>query len=83
MVSMAVPRDEVVPRAMEVAAKLASGPQLALRFTKKTLNNWLKQAAPIFEQSAAYEMLNFLGPDVVEGVAALKERREPQFPSAQ
>jgi enoyl-CoA hydratase len=82
MVSMAVPRDQVVPKAMDVAGRLASGPQLALQFTKKSLNNWMKQAGPIFEQSAAYEMLTFLGPDVVEGVAALKERREPQFPSA-
>jgi enoyl-CoA hydratase len=82
MVSMAVPRDQVVPKAMDVAGRLASGPQLALQFTKKSLNNWMKQAGPIFEQSAAYEMLTFLGPDVVEGVAALMERREPQFPSA-
>ena len=54
----------------------------SIRFTKKALNNWVKQAAPIFEQSAAYEMLGFMGPDVVEGVAALKEKREPRFPSA-
>lgn len=82
MVSMAVPREQVVPKAMEVAARIAAGPQLALQFTKKSLNHWMKQAAPIFEQSAAYEMLTFLGPDVVEGVAALKERRDPRFPSA-
>lgn len=82
LVSVAVARDQVMPKALDVAAKLAGGPQLALRFTKKSLNNWMKQAGPIFEQSAAYEMLTFLGPDVVEGVAALKERREPKFPSA-
>jgi enoyl-CoA hydratase len=83
MVSMSVPRDQVVDKAMQVALTLAEGSQLALRFTKKSLNNWVKQAAPIFEQSAAYEMLTFMGPDVVEGVAALKERRAPRFPSAQ
>ena len=83
MVSMAVPRDQVMDKAMQVAVTLAEGSQLALRFTKKSLNNWIKQAAPIFEQSAAYEMLTFMGPDVVEGVAALKERRAPRFPSAQ
>lgn len=83
MVSMSVPRDEVMDKAMHVALTLAEGSQLALRFTKKSLNNWVKQAAPIFEQSAAYEMLTFMGPDVIEGVAALKERRAPRFPSAQ
>ena len=82
MVSLALPRDEVLPKALEVAASLARGSATAIRFTKKALNNWVKQAAPIFEQSAAYEMLGFMGPDVVEGVAALKEKREPRFPSA-
>jgi hypothetical protein len=28
----------------------------------------------------AYEMLNFLGADAAEGVAALRERRRPEFP---
>jgi enoyl-CoA hydratase len=27
-------------------------------------------------------MLTFMGPDVVEGVAALREKRPPSFPSA-
>jgi len=31
------------------------------------------------EASLAYEMLNFLGPDSAEGVAALRERRPPEF----
>jgi len=29
------------------------------------------------------EMLCFMGDDVKEGVAALREKREPKFPSAQ
>jgi enoyl-CoA hydratase len=33
-------------------------------------------------QSAAYEMLSFMGPDVLEGAAALTEKRAPRFPSA-
>ena len=53
------------------------------RWTKRSLNNWLKMAGPIFDQSAAYEMLCFMGPDVVEGAAALAEKRAPRFPSAQ
>jgi enoyl-CoA hydratase len=28
-------------------------------------------------------MLTFLGPDVVEGYTALREKRPPRFPSAQ
>ena len=56
--------------------------QLAIRWTKRALNNWLKMAGPIFDQSAAYEMLTFMGPDVLEGAAALTEKRAPRFPSA-
>ena len=40
-------------------------------------------AGPIFDQSAAYEMLCFMGPDVLEGAAAVTQKREPKFPSAQ
>jgi enoyl-CoA hydratase len=82
MVSKALPRDEVLDEALRIADTLATGSQPAIRWTKRALNNWLKMAGPIFDQSAAYEMLCFLGPDVVEGVAALEEKRAPRFPSA-
>jgi enoyl-CoA hydratase len=82
MVSKALPRDQVLDEALRVADDLASGSQLAIRWTKRALNNWLKMAGPIFDQSAAYEMLCFMGPDVLEGAAALTEKRAPVFPSA-
>jgi enoyl-CoA hydratase len=82
MVSKALPRDQVLDEALRVADTLATGSQLAIRWTKRALNNWLKMAGPIFDQSAAYEMLCFLGPDVIEGAAALEEKRAPRFPSA-
>jgi enoyl-CoA hydratase len=83
LVSLALPRERVLDEAMRIAGDLANGSQLAIRWTKRALNNWLRQAGPIFDQSAAYEMLGFLGPDVVEGAAALREKRAPRFPSAQ
>lgn len=83
LVSRSVPGPDLMDTAMEVATRLATGPQLAVRWTKRSLNNWLRQAGPIFDQSAAYEMLTFLGEDVVEGVAARREKRPPRFPSAQ
>jgi enoyl-CoA hydratase len=82
LVSKAVPREQVLDEALRVADGLAQGSQLAIRWTKRALNNWIRQAGPVFDQSAAYEMLGFLGPDVLEGVAALREKRPPQFPSA-
>jgi enoyl-CoA hydratase/carnithine racemase len=83
LVSLAVPREEVLDRAMQVAGQLARGSQMAIRWTKRALNHWVRQAGPIFEQSAAMEMLSFMGPDVLEGVAALREKRPPAFPSAE
>ena len=82
LVSLCVPEAELMAKAGGIADRLAAGPQSALRLTKRALNGWLRMAGPIFDNSLAYEMLNFLEPDVQEGLAALKEKRPPKFPSA-
>ena len=82
LVSLCVPADQVLPKAVDVAGKLAQGSQLSIRWTKRALNNWLRQAGPIFDQSLALEMLTFMHPDVREGARALREKRAPAFPSA-
>ena len=83
LVSMAVPAEEVMPRAMQVAQKLAAGPQPAIRWTKRALNQWLRMAAHTsFDYSLALEMLGFFGSDIQEGLQSLREKRDPQFPSA-
>src|SRR5215467_719590 len=83
LVSLCTPADQVLPKAMEVATKLATGSQLAIRWTKRALNNWLRQAGPIFDHSLALEMLGFFTDDVTEGLQALRDKRLPAFPSAQ
>ncbi|ODV09695.1 MAG: enoyl-CoA hydratase [Rubrivivax sp. SCN 70-15] len=82
LVSLCVPRAQLMDKAMEVANKLAAGSQQAIRFTKRSLNGWMNLARPVFESSLAMEMLCFLGEDAPEGVAAVKEKRAPKFPSA-
>ena len=82
LVAKTVPLEELEATAMEVATKLATGPQWAIQWTKRSLNLWLKNATPIFEASLAYEMLGFFSADVSEGAAAIKEKRPPDFPSA-
>jgi len=81
LVSMAVDGAQLMDTALEIARKLAAGPQTALRWTKHSLNNWLRQAGPIFDNSVALEMLGFSGPEVLEGLAAVRERRTPVFPA--
>src|SRR5436309_7974434 len=79
LVSLCVADDELHERAMAVARQLAAGSQSAIRWTKHALNNWLRQAGPLFDASLALEFLGFGGPDVREGVAALREKRAPEF----
>ncbi|KGC07765.1 enoyl-CoA hydratase EchA15 [Burkholderia multivorans] len=83
LVSFCTSRADVLPRSLAIAANLARGSQTAIRATKKSLNNWMRLAGPIFDNSLAMEMLCFLGADVKEGVAALRGKRQPEFPSAQ
>ncbi len=82
LVSKCLPRAEVLSEALRVAGGLATGSQLAIRLTKRAMNGWLRAASPVFDQSAAYEMLTFMGDDVREGAAALRAKRPPEFPSA-
>ena len=79
LVSKALPREQVLEESLRIAQGLAAGPQLAIQLTKRALNGWLKTAGPIFDQSAAYEMLTFMGEDVKEGAAALIGKRPPVF----
>lgn len=79
LVSKAVSGAELMNEALALAQRLANGPQDALKWTKRSLNLWLTDAAPAFEASLAMEMLSFLGPDAAEGVAALHEKRDPRF----
>jgi enoyl-CoA hydratase len=82
LVSLAKPQDEVLPAALKIATQLAKGSQQAVRGTKQALNGWMLQAGPIFENSLRMEMQCFMGADAAEGASALREKREPQFPSA-
>jgi enoyl-CoA hydratase len=79
LVSLAVDDDKVLDKAYEIADRLAAGSQSAIRWTKYSLNNWLRMAGPNFDTSLALEFMGFGGPDVREGIASLKERRPPKF----
>ncbi|MEV0666892.1 enoyl-CoA hydratase/isomerase family protein [Actinomadura luteofluorescens] len=79
LVSLCVDDAQVHERALEIAGRLAAGPAEALSFTKHALNNWLRLAGPTFDASLAMEFLGFTGPDVREGVAAIREKRPPRF----
>jgi enoyl-CoA hydratase len=79
LVSLCVDDDKVYDTALKIATRLAAGAQSSIRWTKYSLNNWLRTAGPIFDASLALESLGFFGPEVLEGIAALREKRTPTF----
>jgi enoyl-CoA hydratase len=80
LVSLTCEEAELQAKALEVARKIASGAQTAMRWTKYSLNNWLRMAGPTFDASLALEMLGFTGEEVKEGIASHREKRKPSFP---
>ncbi|MBV9331362.1 MAG: enoyl-CoA hydratase/isomerase family protein [Alphaproteobacteria bacterium] len=79
LVSLCVPRAQLMEKALGVADSLARGSQLAIRYTKRSLNNWMRLAQPAFDASMAFEMLCFMGEDAKEGIAAMREKRDAKF----
>jgi len=79
LVSLTCDEGDVKDEALRVAQKLARGSTTALRWTKYSLNSWIRDAGPAFDTSLALEFLGFSGPDVHEGRKAVLERRRPDF----
>jgi enoyl-CoA hydratase len=79
LISLCVEEGELEAKAQEVAERLCKSSHTAVRWTKYSLNNWLRMAGPSFDTSLALEFMGFAGPDVHEGVASLKEKRLPNF----
>ncbi len=82
LVVKALPLDQLMPEALRMADQLAQGPQYAIRGTKRAINGWLRQAMPIFEHSAALEMVDFFGADVHAAREAFRAKKPVKFPSA-
>jgi enoyl-CoA hydratase len=64
-------------RAEVYARRLADGPQRAIRFTKRALNEWLRARLDAFDLSLAYEEVALQSGDVATAVKALKESKRP------
>jgi enoyl-CoA hydratase len=81
LVSLALDDAEVEPKAVEIASRLAEGAPGAIRWTKHALNNWLRQAGPIFDASLAMEFIGMASPEGKEGMDAFLQKRPPRFPA--
>ncbi|MCG8692047.1 MAG: enoyl-CoA hydratase/isomerase family protein, partial [Minwuiales bacterium] len=79
LVSLCVEDDQLQDKALEIATRLANGAPSAIRWTKYALNNWYRVMGPSYDASTALEMLGFTGPEIQEGLASLREKRDPKF----
>ncbi len=79
LVAKVVDDDRLYDESLRITTELAAGSQTAISWTKRSLNHWLRSAYPAFDASLALEFLGFRGPDVAEGIAAVKEKRAPRF----
>src|SRR3989475_8437816 len=80
LVNYAVPPEEVLPKARELAQELADGPTWAIRWSKLSVNKWLKdQLNLILDASLAYEMITFTTEDHKEAARAFVEKRKPKY----
>jgi enoyl-CoA hydratase len=80
LVNHQAPADQVMDKAMEIARELAAMPPLAVRWTKLSVNKWLKQQLNlVLDASIAYEMLSMNSKDHHEAAIAFIEKRKPEF----
>lgn len=71
---------QALEEARNLARRIAALPPIAVRRTKQALNHLLRrEATQVFELSLAYEMETMMSEDVLEAVAAFKERRPPVY----
>ncbi len=80
LVNHCVAAGEVLGKAQSIAHELAHGPTWAIRWTKLSINQVLKERANhLLEASMALEQVTFETADHREATKAFKERRKPVF----
>ncbi len=80
LVNHVAPRAEVLAKAREIALELANGPTWAIRWTKLSVNQIVKDRVNmLLETSMALEQVTFETADHKEAATSFKEKRKPRF----
>jgi 2-(1,2-epoxy-1,2-dihydrophenyl)acetyl-CoA isomerase len=75
-----VPEEQLATTAKELATRLAAGPTRSLGLSKRLLNaSFETDLGHSLELEGQYESLAATSTDLMEGMAAFKDRREPNF----
>lgn len=77
LINRALPRDKLMPTALELARRLANGPTQAIQWTKLSVNRTLRQRVnQLLDTSLALEWHTMRSPQHREAIQALLEGRE-------
>ncbi len=80
LVNYAVPREEVMPKALEIARRLAQGAPMAIQWTKYSMNKILRDHVNLALDSSMFlEAITMNSEDLKEAAQAFFEKRKPQF----
>ncbi len=80
LVNHCVPAAEVMSTARQIAQELADGPSWAIRWTKLSINQIVKERVNhLLEASMALEQVTFATADHQEATRSFKEKRKPKF----
>ena len=72
--------DDLLPAALRVARRLAAGPTRSLGLSKRLLNSSFETHLPAsLELEGHFQALATTSPDIVEGMAAFRDKRDAQF----
>jgi enoyl-CoA hydratase len=83
LVNHCVPAAEVMAKARAIAQELADGPSWAIRWTKLSVNQIVKERVNhLLEASMALEQVTFETADHKEATLSFKEKRKPKFGGA-
>jgi 2-(1,2-epoxy-1,2-dihydrophenyl)acetyl-CoA isomerase len=75
-----VAAEQLMDKAVELARRLAAGPTRALGMSKRLLNQSFESPLAVSLQlEGAYQSLATASADLVEGMAAMREKRDPKF----
>ena len=80
LVQFVVDDDQLMPKALEIADRLAAGPAYAISASKVPINRYIKFVSNmVLPLSLAMEEVSMAKDDFREAVSAFQEKREPKF----